>query len=124
MNAKLKQGYRSIQGYLDTKNPNDSWVTACYATAYWSMNRMWQLARYNLGLSNALGGTGLCLDYELLKEYGWGATCLTEDLEFTMKLLTARFMMRSRCISRKPGGSAPAGCRDTGTSPCVTWCPF
>jgi len=87
MNAKLKQGYRSIQGYLDTKNPNDSWVTACYATAYWSMNRMWQLARYNLGLSNALGGTGLCLDYELLKEYGWGATCLTEDLEFTMKLL-------------------------------------
>jgi len=87
MNAKLKQGFRSIQGYLDTKNPNDSWVTACYATAYWSMNRMWQLARYNLGLSNALGGTGLCLDYQLLKEYGWGATCLTEDLEFTMKLL-------------------------------------
>ncbi|MFZ5632003.1 MAG: glycosyltransferase family 2 protein [Bacillota bacterium] len=87
MNAKLKQGYLSIQGYLDTKNPNDSWVTACYATAYWSMNRMWQLARYNLGLSNALGGTGLCLDYNTLKKYGWGATCLTEDLEFTMKLL-------------------------------------
>ncbi|MCL6610599.1 MAG: glycosyltransferase family 2 protein [Peptococcaceae bacterium] len=87
MNSKLKQGYKSIQGYLDTKNPNDSWVTASYATAYWSMNRMWQLARYNLGLSNALGGTGLCLDYQLLKRYGWGATCLTEDLEFTMKLL-------------------------------------
>ncbi len=87
MNSKLKQGYRSIQGYLDTKNPNDSWVTACYATAYWSMNRMWQLARYNKGLSNALGGTGVCLEYNVLKEYGWGATCLTEDLEFTMKLL-------------------------------------
>lgn len=87
MNAKLKQGHRSIQGYLDTKNPNDSWVTACYATAYWSMNRMWQLARYNLGLSNALGGTGLCLEYGLIREFGWGATCLTEDLEFTMKLL-------------------------------------
>lgn len=87
MNSKLKKGYRSIQGYLDTKNPNDSWVTACYATAYWSMNRMWQLARYNRGLSNAMGGTGVCLEYNLLKEYGWGATCLTEDLEFTMKLL-------------------------------------
>lgn len=87
MNSKLKKGFRSIQGYLDTKNPNDSWVTACYATAYWSMNRMWQLARYNKGLSNALGGTGVCLEYKLLKEYGWGATCLTEDLEFTMKLL-------------------------------------
>jgi len=88
MNSKLKQGYRSIQGYLDTKNPNDSWVTASYATAYWSMNRMWQLARYQKGLSNALGGTGVCLEYNLLKEFGWGATCLTEDLEFTMKLLT------------------------------------
>lgn len=87
MNSKLKKGYRSIQGYLDTKNPNDSWVTASYATAYWSMNRMWQLARYNKGLSNALGGTGVCLEYNLLKEYGWGATCLTEDLEFTMKLI-------------------------------------
>lgn len=87
MNSKLKKGYRSIQGYLDTKNPNDSWVTASYATAYWSMNRMWQLARYNRGLSNALGGTGVCLDFNLLKKYGWGATCLTEDLEFTMKLL-------------------------------------
>lgn len=87
MNSKLKQGYRSIQGYLDIKNPNDSWVSASYATAYWSMNRMWQLARYNKGLSNALGGTGVCLEYNLLKEYGWGATCLTEDLEFTMKLI-------------------------------------
>ena len=87
MNSKLKKGFRSIQGYLDTKNPDDSWVTACYATAYWSMNRMWQLARYNKGLSNALGGTGVCLEYNLLKEFGWGATCLTEDLEFTMKLL-------------------------------------
>jgi len=87
MNSKLKKGFRSIQGYLDTKNPNDSWVTASYATAYWSMNRMWQLARYNKGLSNALGGTGVCLEYKLLQEFGWGATCLTEDLEFTMKLL-------------------------------------
>ncbi len=87
MNSKLKQGHKAIQGYLDTKNPNDSWVTASYATAYWSMNRMWQLARYNLGISNALGGTGMCLDFQLLKKYGWGATCLTEDLEFTMKLL-------------------------------------
>lgn len=88
MNSKLKQGCRSIQGYLDIKNPNDSWVSASYATAYWSMNRMWQLARYNKGLSNALGGTGVCLEYNLLKEYGWGATCLTEDLEFTMKLIS------------------------------------
>ena len=43
MNSRLCKGERLIQGYLDSKNPNDTWI--------------------------------------------WGATCLTEDMEFTMKAL-------------------------------------
>jgi len=39
-----------------------------------------------LGLSCGLCGTGFCISVDVLKEIGWGATCLTEDLEFTMKL--------------------------------------
>lgn len=85
MNEKLCQGERVIQGYLDTKNPFDSWISVSYAVAYWFTNRMWQLARYNMHLSNALGGTGICIDTALLKEIGWGATSLTEDLEFTVR---------------------------------------
>ncbi|GIM44813.1 glycosyl transferase family 2 [Collibacillus ludicampi] len=85
MNEKLCQGARVIQGYLDTKNPFDSWISISYAVAYWFTNRMWQLARYNLNLPNALGGTGICIETALLKEIGWGATSLTEDLEFTVR---------------------------------------
>jgi cellulose synthase/poly-beta-1,6-N-acetylglucosamine synthase-like glycosyltransferase len=87
MNYKLKSGFKVVQGYLDSKNPHDSWVTECYAISYWSSNRLFQLGRNNLKLSNQIGGTGFCMDTEVLKKLGWGATCLTEDLEFTCKLV-------------------------------------
>ncbi len=52
------KGYKVVQGYLDSKNPEDTWITGSYSIAFWSCNRMFQLARYNLGLSSQLGGTG------------------------------------------------------------------
>lgn len=89
MNSKLCQGNRIIQCYLDSKNPFDTWVTNAFSITFWLSNRMLQLARYNTGrLSNILGGTGMCIDMSVLKKIGWGATSLTEDLEFTMKALT------------------------------------
>jgi cellulose synthase/poly-beta-1,6-N-acetylglucosamine synthase-like glycosyltransferase len=89
MNSKLCQGHKIIQCYLDSKNPFDTWVTNTFSIAFWVPNRMLQLARYNTGhLSNLLGGTGMCISTDVLKEFGWGATSLTEDLEFSMKALT------------------------------------
>ncbi|WAA13330.1 glycosyltransferase family 2 protein [Fervidibacillus halotolerans] len=87
MNNHLIQGDQLIQCYLDTKNPQDNWVTLSYATTYYYMNRSWQLAKSRLGLGNAIGGTGFCVDSKLLKEIGWTARSLTEDLEFTMQCL-------------------------------------
>ncbi|MCR1933094.1 glycosyltransferase family 2 protein [Clostridium tepidum] len=87
MNYKMLKGYKVVQGYIDSKNPNDSWITGSYSIAFWTANRLFQLARANLGLSNQIGGTGFCMDSKILKELGWGATCLTEDLEFTCKLV-------------------------------------
>jgi cellulose synthase/poly-beta-1,6-N-acetylglucosamine synthase-like glycosyltransferase len=87
MNYKLLQGYKVVQGYIDSKNPDDSWITESYSISFWTANRLFQLARANLGLSNQIGGTGFCMDTEILKKLGWGATCLTEDLEFTCKLV-------------------------------------
>ena len=86
MNIKLNNGHKVIQGYIDSKNPNDNWLTMSYSIAFWSNNRLFQLCRDNLGLSCQLSGTGFCLEIETLKKIGWGATCLTEDLEFTCKL--------------------------------------
>jgi cellulose synthase/poly-beta-1,6-N-acetylglucosamine synthase-like glycosyltransferase len=85
MNDDLCSGHRVIQAYLDTKNPHDSWITSAYAISYWYCNRLWQLPRTNLKLANYLGGTGMCFETALLKEMGWGATSLVEDLEFTMR---------------------------------------
>lgn len=85
MNNDLCEGARVIQGYIDTKNPEDSWITAAYGISYWYCNRLWQLSRHNLKMANFLGGTGMCFETELLKEIGWGATSLVEDLEFTMR---------------------------------------
>ncbi|WP_145047997.1 glycosyltransferase family 2 protein [Paenibacillus xylanexedens] len=85
MNNELCNGARVIQGYIDTKNPEDSWITAAYGVSYWYINRLWQLSRYNLNMANFLGGTGMCFETNLLKEIGWGATSLVEDLEFTMR---------------------------------------
>lgn len=87
MNKKLLDGYKVVQGYLDSKNPKDTWITACYSISFWQNNRMFQLARDNMGISSQLGGTGLCIDIEVLKQLGWGVSCLTEDLEFTCKLV-------------------------------------
>ncbi|MBP1157364.1 MULTISPECIES: glycosyltransferase family 2 protein [unclassified Paenibacillus] len=85
MNNDLCEGAKVIQAYLDTKNPNDSWITASYAISYFFSNRFWQLPRTNLKLANFLGGTGMCFETGLLKQIGWGATSLVEDLEFSMR---------------------------------------
>lgn len=87
INSKMKEGYKVVQGYIDSKNPEDSWIATSYSIAFWSQNRMFQLARNNVGFSNQIGGTGFAIDFETLKELGWGATCLTEDLEFTCKIV-------------------------------------
>jgi len=86
MNRQLCRGHKVVQGYIDSKNPFDSWITCSYSIAFWLSNRIFQLPRYQLGLSCGLCGTGFCIDIEVLRRIGWGATCLTEDLEFTMKL--------------------------------------
>jgi len=106
MNEDLCNGYRVVQGYLDTKNPHDSWVSAANGITYWFCNRLWQLPRYNLKLSNFLGGTGMCFETKLLKEMGWGATSLVEDLEFTVRCIQRgiypKFNYDARVYDEKP----------------------
>lgn len=87
MNKYLCKGHKVVQGYLDSKNPSDTWVSGNHSIAYWISNRIFQLPRYYLGLSCALGGTGFVMSMDVLKDIGWNATCLTEDLEFSLQLV-------------------------------------
>lgn len=85
MNKKLCQGEDVVQGYRDIKNPTDSWITAGYAIFYWTMNRFYHLARYNLGLSPLINGTGFMVRFDVVKPDGWDTQTLTEDIEFSLK---------------------------------------
>lgn len=84
MNKKLCQGEEVVQGYRDIKNPTDSWISGGYAIFYWMMHRFYHLARYNLGLSPLLNGTGFMVKFDLLKPNGWQTITLTEDIEYSL----------------------------------------
>ena len=85
MNKKLCQGEEVVQGYRDIKNPTDSWVSSGYAIFYWTMHRFYHLARYNIGLSPLLNGTGFMVKFDILKPNGWKTVTLTEDIEFSLQ---------------------------------------
>ncbi len=86
MNKKLCQGEDVVQGYRDIKNPTDNWITSGYALFYWTMHKFYHLARYNLGLSPLLNGTGFMVKFDIIKENGgWKTVTLTEDIEFSLQ---------------------------------------
>ena len=86
INIKNNMGYKVVQGYIDSKNPDDSWISYSYSMTFWTVNKLFQQSRYNLKLGCQLCGTGFSVDIDTLKEMGWRSTCLTEDMEFTMRL--------------------------------------
>lgn len=87
MDAYLQEGHQVIQGYLGVKNPDDSWITRAIHISYAYTNRFFQLAKRTIGLSSALGGTGLCIAAPLLERLGWRCEALTEDLEFQIRAI-------------------------------------
>ncbi|MCI8700553.1 MAG: glycosyltransferase family 2 protein [Clostridia bacterium] len=89
MNKKLCQGEDVVQGYRDIKNPTDNWISAGYALFYWTLHRFYHLARYNIGLSPLLNGTGFMVKFDVIKPEGWNTETLTEDIEFSLKRIIA-----------------------------------
>jgi len=89
MNKKLCEGEDVVQGYRDIKNPTDNWITAGYALFYWTLHRFYHLARYNVGLSPLLNGTGFMVRFDVIKPNGWDTETLTEDIEFSLKRIIA-----------------------------------
>ena len=86
INKSFNEGARAVQGYIDTKNPYDSWVSASYYITYLCINKMYQKARHNIGFPIQLNGTGFAVSTDLLHKTKWDPSCLTEDMELTMKM--------------------------------------
>lgn len=83
MNNALCSGFNVAQGYRDSKNPKDSWISSCYALFYYVQNFFFNQARMNMGWSSSINGTGFMVSSEIIKKYGFNTKTITEDIEFS-----------------------------------------
>ena len=82
MNDTLCSGYNVAQGYRDSKNPSDTWISSCYSLFYWVQNYFFNQARMNMGWSSSINGTGFMIAKETLEKNGFNTVTMTEDIEF------------------------------------------
>ena len=83
VNRAFCAGCDAAQGFRDSKNPFDSWVSGGTTVFYWFMSRCFNESRARLGLNCHLNGTGFMVTDALVRKLGWDTHTLTEDLEFT-----------------------------------------
>ena len=83
VNNAFRAGYDAAQGFRDSKNPFDSWVSGGTSVFYWFMSRVFNVSRARLHLNCHLNGTGFMVTDALVKKLGWDTKTLTEDLEYT-----------------------------------------
>ena len=86
INEELSDGKLVVQGYIDSKNPYESWVANAHSIWYWLTNRTIQSGRGKLNLGCRLGGTGFVLAKEVLALVPWNTETLAEDSEYTCAL--------------------------------------
>ena len=85
MNSCLNNGYGVAQGFRDSKNPGDSWISCSYSLHYMIQNTFVNLSRMNIRQSSFINGTGFMISKDVIEKYGYEAHTMTEDIEFTVK---------------------------------------
>ncbi|MCI8514129.1 MAG: glycosyltransferase [Lachnospiraceae bacterium] len=90
MNDAFCAGVRAAQGYRDSKNPYDSWVSASYSIYFKMNNLFYNKPRSLAGMSALISGTGFCACREVFEKLnGWNTRSMTEDSEFTSQCVLA-----------------------------------
>lgn len=85
MNFALNNGYEIAQGYRDSKNPKDTWISSSYSLHYMIQNTFVNNARRNIRQSSFLNGTGVMISKRVINEKGYEVKTMTEDIELTVK---------------------------------------
>ena len=85
MNRALCCGTLMAQGFRDSKNPTDSWVSASYSVFYYCMNFFFNRARTAMGLSAMINGTGFMIHTDIIRKHGFKTYTLTEDNEYSIQ---------------------------------------
>ena len=89
MNKTFSDGYKIITSYRNSKNYGDNWISAGYSLWFLRESRYLNHARFLLGNSCAVSGTGFFFSREIFEKCGgWPFHLLTEDIEFTVHNIT------------------------------------
>ncbi len=85
MDKCFSEGHRIITSYRNSKNYGDNWISAGYALWFIREAKYLNNARFLLGTSCAVSGTGFLVHRDIFnKQGGWKHFLLTEDIEFTI----------------------------------------
>ena len=83
MNDTLCSGYRVAEGFRDSKNITDNWISGSYSLFYYMQNFFFNKSRMTMNLSGSINGTGFMISKEKIDTEGFNTKTLTEDVEFT-----------------------------------------
>ena len=99
MNRTFSAGHDIVTSFRNSKNYGDNWISAGYALWFLRESRYLNHARFLLGTSCAVSGTGFLFSRRVLEETGpWPFHLLTEDIQFSVDQVT-----RGRKIAFCPG---------------------
>ena len=85
MDRSFTAGNEIITSYRNSKNYGSNWISAGYALWFLRESRYLNHARYLLGTSCAVSGTGFFFSRAVAEEVGgWPFHMLTEDIEFSI----------------------------------------
>ena len=89
MNETFSNGSEIVTSYRNSKNFGDNWISAGYALWFLRESRYLNHARFLLGTSCAVSGTGFLFSRQVLEETGpWPFHLLTEDIQFSVDQVT------------------------------------
>ncbi len=91
INRTYCDGYKIVTCYRNSKNYGDNWVSAGMGLWFLREARYLNAARFAIGSSCAVSGTGFLVSADILKNRGgWNYFTLTEDIEFTIDNITRK----------------------------------
>ena len=89
MNESFSAENEIVTSYRNSKNFGDNWISAGYALWFLRESRYLNHARFLLGTSCAVSGTGFLFSRRVLEETGpWPFHLLTEDIQFSVDQVT------------------------------------
>jgi cellulose synthase/poly-beta-1,6-N-acetylglucosamine synthase-like glycosyltransferase len=89
MNSAIDRGHRALQGFYGVLNVDESWRTRLMAVALALAHYVKPMGRRRFGLSDGLKGNGMCFTREVLEQVPWSGESITEDIEYTLRLVEA-----------------------------------